>query len=168
MSFIKDLVMISITIMAMVLCSCGLVSEPESRCDAGIKPEISVNFHFTVRTFYQISGEERQPLNYISMNIEVYKVICEGDRKGEFDFDQSNTGDDNIYGVTPVGYNLHNFYDCVMFKATVYYVEPVEGITFTYYNTGEDVIDYDEAEPFDNSTMEKYIDIVITAERSSE
>lgn len=148
-----------------LISGCLFDSEDDDPCDATIMPEISVYFDFTVRTFYQIEGEERQPLNNTSLNVTVYKHLCDDEIKGKFDFSDSSTGSDHIFSMSTVEYNLHNSDDRVKLSAEIYFIDEPDSIGILGTDSAIDVIYYEDAEPYDGMTMTRTIDLVVDAYR---
>ncbi len=169
MRAVKYIIYASLIILIIPIVSCNLFgSDDEDACDSSIAPQISVDFHYIVRTFYQVEGEERQPLENTALNIYVNKVLCDGEEKGFFNYDQCDTGEDNLYYLTPIGYNLHNTEDYVRITAEVYYVPDRTDVNVYRYDTEVATISYAQAQPYDNMQMTKYVDIVMPAYRYGE
>lgn len=138
-------------------------------CDNYIEPQVSVTVQYTISVFYRVGIEQPQRLADATMDIQIYKKLCNAEETGIVEFNNSHTQEDGLYTITPASYNLHNSLDMIMFHVEIEdFIAPVNDSTISIdliqYGSHGETIRYDDASS-SGGTVNETITITLPATR---
>ncbi len=147
------------------LFGCDKSNDPDDPCVDTIAPQISVELHYTLLSFYEDHAGTLVPLNERIMKFNVFKSLCEGTPKGSMELTDCRTQSDNSYNVGVVyKYNLHNTKDRIVVNVqfpSPGYFDNGNGIQLPYADGwGFDAITYNDVKNAPGGVITKTISVV--------
>lgn len=114
MRLFKTVLCVFLCLLCVSFLACEVDEEDE--CDKTEAPLIEATIHFHIYAFYQVAGQERQPMNNSYLDIDIWKLECNDESKGLFSYNDRYTGLESNYIYQTVGYNLDNTQDEVYIR----------------------------------------------------
>ncbi len=113
MYLFKTALYIMICILCLSIIACE-PDDPEDECQKTEAPHISVTVHLNISTYYQVYDQPRHPLNNAYLKVEIWKMECEDNVEGYFEYPNSHTGLEGNSVSYYVNYGMSNTEDVIV------------------------------------------------------